>query len=98
MRRPTFTSYILPEMAENTDVRINKKGVFSMKKVFLYMHRFLLFTAIAALALLIVLGIWRDVQAGRGGEEFQPQKGQFVMRIQDQEVQYAANTDNLCEG
>ena len=69
-----------------------------MKKVFLYMHRFLLFTAIAALALLIVLGIWRDVQAGRGGEEFQPHKGQFVMRIQDQEVQYAANTDNLCEG
>lgn len=70
-----------------------------MKKVFLYMHRILLFTAIAALALLIILGIWRDVQAGRGGgEEFQPQKGQFVMLMQEQEVQHAANTDNFCEG
>ena len=70
-----------------------------MKKVFLYMHRILLFTAIASLALLIVFGIWQDVQAGRsGGEEFQPQKGQFVIQMQEQEVQYAANADNLCEG
>ena len=60
-----------------------------MKKVFLYMHRILLFTAIAALALLIVFGIWQDVQAGRsGGEEFQPQKGQFVIQMQEQEDVY----------
>ena len=69
-----------------------------MKKMSTYLHRLLLLAAVTALIFLLLFGSRQDSQARQNGEEFRPQKGQFVLQLQEQEVRYATVTDNLCEG